>query len=156
MEKIIELAYRPDYRHEFDYNETYFYKVSEAEYAEVEVDDRIYIKNGRGEQLGIVVSIIEPTDLNYAEYFRVAVRPIRFAKIDITEILKKEALQEKVRALENQMQEALKEIEKEQKYKILADCNPQFKELYESYNSIRSQLSGNILLEASNSEEKSE
>ena len=156
MEKIIELAYRPDYRHEFDYSETYFYKVSEAESAGIEVDDRIYIKNGRGEQLGVVVSVTDSTDLNYSEYFKVAVRPLRFAKINITEILKKEALQEEVRALENQMQEALKEIEKEQKYKLLADCNPQFKEVYEKYNAKRSQLCGNILLEASNSEEKSE
>lgn len=156
MEKIIELAYRPDYRHDFDFSETFFYRVTEAQAANVVEGDRIYIKNGRGENLGVVVSVFEASSENFAEFYKVAVKPLRFFRIDLKEILEKEALEEEVRALEAQMQEALKEIEKEQKYKLLADCNPMFKEVYEKYNSKRSLLSGNILIEASKSEEKSE
>lgn len=152
MEKIIELAYRPDYKHDFDYNSTYFYIVPEAQAVGLEVEDRVYIKNGRGEQLGVVIDIFDATDAQYTDMYKAAVSPIRFAKIDLDEILQQEALAEEIRALESKMQEALKEIEKEQKYKMLAECNPIYAEIYNSYISKRRAYCKDILLDSAKSE----
>lgn len=132
----------------------YYYEVNGN--IPLEIEDRIYIKTNYKENLAKVCEIIleENTDDFEAVKHELHARtPLRFLKINLSEILKVEAKYKKLHDLEKAMDKKVKSIEKIQKYEILQKYDPDFAEVFEEYKNLSNEIQNVNLLEAPNSQD---
>lgn len=152
--KIVGVHYvADDYNAQWD-NDIYYYKITTN--IDINVGDRVYIKNTLKENLAEVVEYFEPNDAEFSSVLdtnRVVV-PKRFLKIDLTEILEAEAEMEKLHNLENLMDKKLKEVEKIQKYQLLKEVDPEFSKIYDEFMELRAKISSKNVLELNAPEDK--
>lgn len=152
--KIVGVHYvADDYNTQWD-NDIYYYKITNN--IDINVGDRVYIKNTVKENLAEVVEYFEPNDTEFnlvLDTNRVVV-PRRFLKIDLTEILEAEAEMEKLHNLENLMDKKLKEVEKIQKYQLLKEVDPEFSKIYDEFMELRTKINSKNILELNAPEDK--
>lgn len=152
--KIVGVHYvADDYNTQWD-NDIYYYKITNN--IDINVGDRVYIKNTVKENLAEVIEYFEPDDAEFSlilDTNRVVV-PKRFLKIDLTEILEAEAEMEKLHSLENLMNKKLKEVEKIQKYQLLKEVDPEFGKIYDEFMELRTKINNKNVLELNAPEDK--
>lgn len=132
----------------------YYYEVNGN--IPLEVEDRVYVKTNYKENLAKVREIILEEDTDNFETVKHEVRartPLRFLKIDLSEILKIEAKYKKLHDLEKAMDKKIKAVEKIQKYEILKEYDPDFAQVFEEYKNLSNEIQNVNLLEASNSQD---
>ena len=130
-------------------SDIYYYEVNGN--IPLEIEDRIYIKTNYKENLAKVCEIILEEDTDDFEAVKHELRartPLRFLKIDLSEILKVEAKYKKLHDLEKAMDKKVKSIEKFQKYEILQKYDPDFAEVFEEYKNLSNEIQNVNLLEA--------
>ena len=135
-------------------NDIYYYKITTN--IDINISDRVYIKNTLKENLAEVVEYFEPGDAEFNLILDTnqAVVPKRFLKIDLTEILEAEAEMEKLHSLENLMDKKLKEVEKIQKYQLLKEVDPEFSKIYDEFMELRTKINNKNVLELNAPEDK--
>lgn len=152
--KIVGVHYvTDDYNTQWD-SDIYYYKITNN--IDINVGDRVYIKNTVKENLAEVVEYFEPNDTEFSLVLdtKHVVTPKRFLKIDLTEILEAEAEMEKLHNLENLMDKKLKEVEKIQKYQLLKEVDPEFSKIYDEFMELRAKISSKNVLELNAPEDK--
>ena len=130
-------------------SDIYYYEVNGN--IPLEIEDRIYIKTNYKENLAKVCEIIleeDTEDFEAVKHELHARTPLRFLKIDLSEILKVEAKYKKLHDLEKAMDKKVKSIEKIQKYKILKKYDPDFAQVFEEYKNLSNEIQNVNLLEA--------
>lgn len=152
--KIVGVHYvADDYNTQWD-SDIYYYKITNN--IDINIGDRVYIKNTVKENLAEVIEYFEPNDAEFSlvlDTKRVVV-PRRFLKIDLTEILEAEAEMEKLHNLENLMDKKLKEVEKIQKYQLLKEVDSEFSKIYDEFMELRAKISSKNVLELNAPEDK--
>lgn len=152
--KIVGVHYvADDYNTQWD-SDIYYYKITNN--IDINIGDRVYIKNTVKENLAEVVEYFEPNDAEFNSVLDTnrVITPKRFLKIDLTEILEAEAEMKKLHNLENLMDKKLKEVEKIQKYQLLKEVDPEFSKIYDEFMELRAKISSKNVLELNAPEDK--
>ncbi len=134
-------------------SDIYYYEVNGN--IPLEVEDRVYIKTNYKENLAKVCEIIleeDTDDFEAVKHELHARTPLRFLKIDLSEILKAEAKYKKLRELEKAMDKKVKSIERIQKYEILKEYDPDFAQVFEEYKNLFNEIQDVNLIEAPRSQ----
>lgn len=154
MKQLVGIVFvGDDLNTQWDSN-VYYYEVNGN--IPLEVEDRVYVKTNYKENLAKVCEIILEEDTDNFETVKHEVRartPLRFLKIDLSEILKAEAKYKKLRDLEKAMDKKVKSIEKIQKYEILKKYDPDFAQVFEEYKNLSNEIQNVNLLEAPSSQD---